>query len=174
MNKFDVISIAVVCTMLNGAISQADVVVYKESCGHYAFEDWNLTCKIDKNTFNNKGTDDFWAEPFSDIQSITICASFNNRGRLNGAATIVYNYKDGKQSMPVGLFDTVKFQGSLITDKLTWVGTSPRLVWSPSWKMRGELRLDGRQDSFSYTETLLNGQRSLGEIRATCSYLEDK
>ena len=94
MNKLDVISIVVVCTMLTGANSQADVVVYKESCGHYAFEDWNLTCKIDKNTFNNKGTEDFWAERLSDLQSITICASFHNRGKLNSPATIVHNYKD--------------------------------------------------------------------------------
>jgi hypothetical protein len=173
MNKLDVISIAIVGTMLTGSISPADVVVYKESCGHYAFEDWNLTCKIDKNTLQNTGSAELW-NPFRDPQSITICASFHNRGGLNSPATIVYNYKDGKQSMPVGLFDTVKFQGNLVTVKLSWVGTSPRLVWTPSWRMRGELRLDSRQDSFTYTETLLNGQRSVGEIRATCNHLEDK
>jgi hypothetical protein len=173
MNKLDVISIVVVCTMLTGANSQADVVVYKESCGHYAFEDWNLTCKIDKNTFNNKGTEDFWAERLSDLQSITICASFHNRGKLNSPATIVHNYKDGEQSMPVERFDTVKFQGSLLVEKMSWLGTSPRFG-APAWRMRGELIHNSRQDSFIYTETLLNGQRPVGEIRATCSYLEDK
>ena len=128
MKKLDVIYIAIVCVLLSVSISRADVIVYKESCGHYAFEDWNLTCKIDKNTFNNSGPNDFWADPFRDLQSITICASFHNHGGLNAPATIVYNYKDGKQSIPTGLFDTVKFQGSLLAEKMSWVGTSPRLV----------------------------------------------
>lgn len=146
----------------------------KKSCGHNAFEDWNLTCKIDKNTFKNADAGkDFWADPFRDLQSITICASFDNHGGF-GVATIVHNSKDGEQSLPTELFDTVKFRGGLMGEKLSWVGTSPRLIpiWSPAWKMQAELVHDRQQELFAYTEILSNGQRQVGEIRATCRTLE--
>jgi hypothetical protein len=166
--------IATVCTLLNCSSSRAEVTVYKEACGHYAFEDWNLTCKIDKNTFSIDPSD-FRTAAFKEIRSITVCASFNNGGRLNVPATIVHNYNDGRQSKPTELFDTVKFLGSLTANRMSWVGTGPRLVpaWTPAWNVRADLLQTGRQSSFAYTETLLNGQRPIGEIRASCSFLED-
>jgi hypothetical protein len=176
MNKASYISLAIVfCAMFDATNSRADVVVYKESCGHGAYEDWNLTCKIDKNTFNNVEPNGFWADPFRDIQSITICASFHNHGGLNVPATVVYNYKEDRQFVPTQLFDTVKFQGSLVGEKMSWTGTSPRLVpiWGSAWRMRGDLSHDSKADSFVYTEVLSNGQRPIGEIQTTCRYLED-
>ena len=80
MSKLNVTGIVVVCTLLSGPITRADVVVYKKSCGHYAYEDWNLTCKINKNTFEDVRGAEFWAGPFRGLQSITICASFHNHG----------------------------------------------------------------------------------------------
>jgi len=165
--------IAIMCTLLGDMISRADVMVYVERCGHYAHEDWILTCKVAKNTFANMVP--FAGGPFTELQSITICASFNNHGGLNAPATVIYNYKnrDQEQDTPLHFFDTVKFQGNLIAKKMSWVGTSPRgVVWSPAWRMRGELIQIG-QDSITYTETLLSGQRPIAEIRSTCSYLED-
>lgn len=168
---------AIVGVLFSLSAAQADVLVYKKSCGNDAKENWNLTCKIDRNTYNNTDRDkDFWADPFRDLQSITICASFHNRGGLNVPSTIVYNYKDDPQSQPTDLFDTVKFQGNLVAEKMSWVGTSPRLTsdWTPAWRMQGELFRNSRPNSFTYAETLSNGQRLVGEIRATCSYLDDR
>jgi hypothetical protein len=163
-NRLAILCLAMTCALPDGTISRADVVVYKKSCGEYAHESWNLTCKIDKNTFKDY--------LFQDIQSITICASFNNHGGLNVPATIIYNHAGGEQSMPAELFDTVKFQG-IISDRFSWIGTSPRDWGQPGWKMRGELLYYSRPQgsSGSYTETLSNGQRPVGEIRATCSNL---
>lgn len=163
-----------ICAALNCSSSRANVTVYKEACGHDAFEAWNLTCKIDKNTFNADPTD-FRTAAFKDIRSITICASFNNGGGLNVPATIVHNFSDGRQSNPTELFDTVKFQGGLAANGFSWVGTAPRFAVPDgrSWSMRADVLQSGRQNSFSYTETLLNGKRAMGEIRASCSFLED-
>jgi hypothetical protein len=167
----NIVCVATVCALLDG-ISRADIVVYKITCGDYAFEAWNLTCKIDRNTLNQ-----LWADPFRDLQSITICAYFNNRGGLNVPATIIHNRTGGEQSMPTELFDTVKFHGGLLagaTGEIGWVGTSPRFA-PKTWTMRGELvATNRRQDLFTYTETLSKGQLAAGEIRATCSKLEDK
>lgn len=158
---------------INCSSGRADVIVYKEACGHDAFEAWNLTCTIDKNTFNADPSD-FRTAAFKDIRSITLCASFNNGGGLNAPATIIHNYSDGRQSKPTELFDTVKFQGGLTANRVSWVGTSPRFApASTSWSMRADLLQSGRQNSFTYTETLLNGKQAIGEMRASCNFLED-
>jgi len=167
-------AVVATCFATNCASSRAEVIVYKEACGHDGFEDWNLTCSIDKNTFT-ADPGDFRTSDFREIRSITICASFNNGGVLNAPATIVHNYNDGRQSKPTELFDTVKFQGGLTANRVSWVGTSLRRVTAETraWSMRADLLHTGRQKSFAYTETLLNGQRPIGEIRASCSFLED-
>ena len=173
MNKLVVTYIVTVLTLFIDTSARADddVVVYKESCGYGGFENWNLTCKIDKNTFKSAGPYDSWADSFKDIQSITICASFSNRGNLSVPAIIVHNYKEGGQSKPTDLFDTVKFQGKLVDEKFSWVGSGPRYLPSSAWTMRGQLLRGSGHKSFIYTETLSNGRRTVGEIRATCSYL---
>jgi hypothetical protein len=38
-NFINVIYVAIAYTLLSGTGGQADIVVYKESCSHYAFED---------------------------------------------------------------------------------------------------------------------------------------
>lgn len=169
---FETCCVVTIGTAITYSSSRADVIVYKEACGHDRFEDWNLTCKINKNTVT-AGPNELWTSALKEIKSITICASFNNGGGLNVPATIVHNYNDGRQSKPTELFDTVRFQGSLTTNRNSWVGTGPRLApaSSPSWSMRADLLQTGRQ--FAYTETLLNGQRQIGEIRTSCSFLED-
>ncbi|WFU81328.1 hypothetical protein QA645_00825 [Bradyrhizobium sp. CIAT3101] len=171
---FKIGSVVATCAAINCASSRAEVIVYKEACGHDAFENWNLTCKIERNTFTADPSD-YRSAAFKDIRSITICASFNNGGGLNVPATIVHNYGDGRQSKPTELFDTVRFEGGLTTHRVSWAGTNPRLVpaGTPAWSMRADLLQTGRQNSFTYTETLLNGQRPIGEIRASCSFLED-
>ncbi|MEY9242525.1 hypothetical protein [Bradyrhizobium elkanii] len=171
---FKACCVVTICTAIICSSSRAEVIVYKEACGHDAFEDWNLTCKIDRNSFIADPSD-FRTAAFREVRSITICASFNNGGGLNIPATVVHNYNDGRQSKPTELFDTVRFQGSLTTNRISWVGTGPRLApaSSPSWSMRADLLQTGRQNSFTYTETLLNGQRPIGEIRTSCSFLED-
>jgi hypothetical protein len=70
MKKFVGTCIVTVLTLFGDTSGRADVVVYKESCGQHAYEDWNLTCKIDKNTFENAGLSDPWAGSFKAIQSI--------------------------------------------------------------------------------------------------------
>lgn len=171
---FRVCCLVTACAAINCTSSRADVIVYKEACGHDGFEDWSLTCKIDKNTFTADPSD-FRTAAFKDIKSITICASFSNGGGLNAPATIVYNYGDGRQSKPTELFDTVKFLGGSTAHRVSWVGTSPRFIpaRAPAWSMRADLLQTGRQNSFAYTETLLKDQRPVGEIRASCSFLED-
>jgi hypothetical protein len=167
---FKACCVATICTAITCSSSRAEVIVYREACGHDGFEDWNLTCKINKNTVA-AGPNELWTSAFKEIKSITICASFNNGGGLNVPATIVHNYNDGRQSKPTELFDTVRFQGSLTTNGISWVGTGPRLAPASSWNMRADLLQTGRQ--YAYTETLLNGQRPIGEIRTSCSFLED-
>jgi hypothetical protein len=171
---FKTYCIATICVVINCTSSSAEVIVYKEACGNDAFEDWNLTCKIDKNSFNADPSD-FRTTIFRQIRSITICASFNNGGGLNVPATIVHNYNDGRQSKPTELFDTIKFQGGLTTNSVSWIGTAPRFVPADSraWSVKADLVQTGRPNAFAYTEILLNGQRPIGEIRATCAFLED-
>lgn len=162
--------IAIAYLLLGCSVSRADVVVYKESCGYDAKENWNLTCKIDRNTLRQMTDFDNYA--FEDLQSITICASFHNRGGLNSPATIVYNYRDRRQFMPTALFDTVRFKGSLMTDRMSWTGTAPRSVWPAATKLQAELARTG-DDTFVYTENLSTGGRRLGAIHATCTPLKD-
>ena len=174
-HSFKTCCVAAICVAINCTNSRADVIVYKEACAHDAFEDWNLTCKIDKNTFAADPSD-FRTITFREIRSITICASFNNGGGLNVPATIVHNYNDGRQSKPTELFNTVKFQGGLTANRVSWLGTGPRFVPADSraWSVRADLLQTGRPNLFAYTETMLNGQRPVGEIRASCSFLQDK
>src|SRR5256885_6392888 len=138
-NIFSACCAALVCTLLGFEASRAEVVVYRETCDHNAFEDWNLKRTIDTNTFNTASMTEFGTRSFREIQSITICASFHNRGGLNSPAIIVHNYRDGSQSMPTQRFDTGKVQGTLVANKMSWVGTGPRGL-TPGWTMQGELR----------------------------------
>jgi hypothetical protein len=174
MNKLVVTCIVTVLTLFSNTSGRA-VVVYQESCPVSAFESWDLTCKIDKNTFQNAGPNDFWADSFKEIQSITICAGFDNHGGL-AVPIIVHNYRGGG-SKPTDLFDTVKFQGNLVAGKFSWVGSGPRRDYLPSsastWTMRGQLH-GGGEPSPTYTEILSNAHRTIGEIQATCSDLKDQ
>src|SRR5690348_3314824 len=156
---FKACCVVTICTAITCSSSRAEVIVYKEACGHDGFEDWNLMCKIDKNTFTT-GPSDFQTAAFKDIKSVTVCASFSNGGTLIAPATIVHNYNDGRQSKPTELFDTVKFMGGSTANRVSWVGTSSRLV--STWSMRADLLQTSRHNSFTYTETLLNGQRPVG------------
>ena len=60
----------------------------------------------------------------------------------------------------------------LIAD-FSWVGTSSRLSIFPSrnWTMRGDLSIPVRGLS-AYKEVLVNGQKTIGEIDASCSPLD--
>jgi hypothetical protein len=159
-----VLGVAFSPTILTVSNSLADAVVYKESCGYYGHDNWNLTCKVKRNTFNT----DY---EFAEIESITVCASFNNRGGFNAPATIVHNYKKGEQYKPTDMFDTVKFRGDDTANNIAWVGTGSRR--GPGWTMRGELRLDNPNNPLSgtYTEALWEGRRLIGEILSTCTEL---
>ena len=162
--------------IINGHSSRADnVTVYREFCSWEAFENWNLTCKINKNTFISNEPSVLFRNVFRDLKSITVCVSFTNRGGLNVPAIIVHNHNDGSQSKPAELFDTVKFRGNVAPSKMSWIGTSPRNVptSSANWSVRADLFQSDEQGPFAYSETLSNGQRSIGEIQATCSFLED-
>lgn len=167
---------AVACVMFNGHSSRADnIAVYRETCGWDAFENWNLICRINKNTFSSSEPSVLFANAFRNLKSITVCVSFTNRGGLNVPAIIVHNYDDGSQSKPTELFDTVKFRGNVAPSKMSWIGTSPRGVptSAANWSVRADLFRTGDQGPFVYSETLSNGQRIIGEIQATCSFLED-
>jgi hypothetical protein len=159
-----VCGLALSLTFLTYSDGSADTVVYKETCGYNAHADWNLTCKVERNTLNNY---------FGKVKSITVCASFDNHGGFNSPATIVYNGDEGSQSKPTDIFDTVRFQGSEVTNSVTWVGTGSRR--GPGWTMRGEFRLaSSNKVSGTYIETLWQGKRQIGEIRSTCSQLPDE
>lgn len=167
---------AFACIVLNGPSSRAEnVTVYRESCSWEMFENWNLICKVNKNTFISNESSVWFANAFRDLKSITVCVSFTNRGGLNVPAVIVHNYSDGSQSKPTELFDTVKFRGDVAPSKMSWIGTGPRGVpaSAANWSVRADLFRTGDQGPFVYSETLSNGQRIIGEIRATCSFLED-
>ena len=167
---------AVACVMFNGHGSRADnITVYKESCSWEMFENWNLICKINKNTFVSNDPSVLFSNAFRDLKSITVCVSFTNRGGLNVPAIIVHNNKDGSQSKPTELFDTVKFRGNVTPSKMSWIGSSPRGAFTSeaNWSMRADLFRMSNQSPFVYSEALSNGQRIIGEIQATCSFLED-
>ncbi|MFN4926455.1 MAG: hypothetical protein EKK32_07030 [Bradyrhizobiaceae bacterium] len=145
----------------------ADTIVYKESCGYEGFDRWNMNCKVAWDTLSE--------QLLTKTKLITFCAYFSNRGTFVAPATIVHNGEDGRQFKTTDMFDTVKFQGGLSTDRITWVGTGSRR--SPGWSMRGEFKLvaDGsRERVATYSETLWQGQRQLGEIRASCTPMPDE
>jgi hypothetical protein len=144
-------------------------------CGSDAKENWNLSCKITKNTIRTNSSDsDPWADPFRDLQTITVCLAFDNRGGLHeDAATVLYADKDGGNSTPLTFFDTIKFTSNMTTGKFSWVGTSSRrsVFQSGNWTMRGDLSMPVRGSS-AYKEVLTNGQKTIGEIDASCSPLD--
>jgi hypothetical protein len=72
-NVLVVFGVALSLTLLTDSNNLADAVIYKESCGHYGHDSWNLTCKVKRNTF--KAGDEFDA-----VESITVCGSFDNHG----------------------------------------------------------------------------------------------
>lgn len=147
--------VAVACLTLHGAASRADdVTVYKDTCTWDAAENWNLVCPVRKNTATAASDEAsvWFANSFKNLKSITVCTSFTNRGGLNVPAIIVHNHDDGSQSKPTDLFDTIRFRGNIASSQMSWTGDRGTLV---------------------YSETLLNGQRIVGEIQATCRSLED-
>ena len=160
-----IFGVALSLTFLSCSNGIADPVIYKETCGYDAHDNWNLTCKVERNTVKEY--------PFERTKSITLCAGFDNHGGFNSPATIVHNDNEGNQSKPTDAFDTVKFQGSEVTNSVTWVGTGSRRT--PGWTMRGEFRLAGADKiSGTYTETLWLGQRQIGEIRSTCTQIPEE
>jgi hypothetical protein len=146
--------------------------LWRYYCGSDAKENWNLSCKITKNTIRTNSSDsDPWADPFRDVQTITVCLAFDNRGGLHeDTATVLYTTKDGGNSTPLTLFDTIKYASNMTTGKFSWVGTSPRRSVFPSgnWTMRGDLSIPARGAS-AYKEVLASGQKTIGEIDASCS-----
>ncbi len=144
-------------------------------CGSDAKENWNLSCKITKNTIlSNSSDNDAWADPFRDVQTITVCLAFDNRGGLHeDTATVLYATKDGDNSTPLTFFDTIKFSSNMTAGKFSWVGTSSRrsVFQSGSWTMRGDLSVPARGAS-AYKEILANGKKTVGEIDASCSPLD--
>jgi len=144
-------------------------------CGSDAKENWNLSCKITRNTIRTNSSDsDPWADPFRDVQTITVCLAFDNRGGLHeDTATVLYTTKDGGNSTPLTFFDTIKYASNMTTGKFPWVGTSSRRSVFPSrnWTMRGDLSVPVRGLS-AYKEVLANGQKTIGEIDASCSPLD--
>jgi hypothetical protein len=167
---------AVACGVLNGHGSRADnVTVYRETCGWEAFENWNLVCNINKNTFITNEPSVSFSNAFKGLRSVTVCVSFSNRGGLNVPAIIVHNHNDGSRSKPTELFDTVKFRGNVAPSKMSWIGTSPRgaPTSAANWSLRADLFRTGDQGPFVYSEALSNGQGIIREIRATCSFIED-
>jgi hypothetical protein len=143
-------------------------------CGSDAKENWNLSCKITRNTIRaNSSESDSWADPFRNVQTITVCAAFDNRGGLHeDTATVLYPGKDGDHSTPLTFFDTIKLGSNMVRGRLSWVGTGSRRSIFPSrdWTMRGELSIPDHGSS-AYKEVLANGQKTIGEIDASCSPL---
>jgi hypothetical protein len=144
-------------------------------CGSDAKENWNLSCKITKNTIRTNSSDsDAWADPFRDVQTITVCLAFDNRGGLHeDTATVLYATKDGGNSTPLTFFDTIKYASNMTAGKFSWVGTNSRrsVFLSGNWTMRGELSIPVR-GSPTYREVLANGQKTIGEMDASCSPLD--
>jgi hypothetical protein len=143
-------------------------------CGSDAKENWNLSCKITKNTIRTNSSDnDPWADPFREVQTITVCLAFDNRGGLHeDTATVLYTTKDGDNSTPLTFFDTIKFASTMTTGKFSWVGTSSRrsVFQSNNWTMKGTLSMPDKGLS-AYKEVLTNGQKTIGEIDASCGPL---
>jgi hypothetical protein len=144
-------------------------------CGSDAKENWNLSCKITKNTIRTNSTDsDSWADPFRDVQTITVCLAFDNRGGLHeDAAAVLYSTKDGENSTPLTFFDTIKFASNMTAGKFSWAGTSSRhsVFQSGNWTMKGDLSVPAHGSS-AYKEVLANGKKTIGEIDASCSPLD--
>jgi hypothetical protein len=169
---------AVAGAILHPSASQADdIIVYKETCNWAGFANWNLVCPVKNNTAADVSNEAsvWFANTFKNLKSITVCASFTNRGGLNVPAIIVHNHGDASQSKPTDLFDTIRFRGNITPDQMSWTGIGPRNVppTAANWSLRADLSRTSDRGPFVYTETLLNGQRILGEIRATCRALED-
>jgi hypothetical protein len=144
-------------------------------CGSDAKENWNFSCKITKNTIRTNSSDsDPWADPFRDVQTITVCLAFDNRGGLHeDTATVLYSTKDGGNSTPLTFFDTIKFTSNMTAGKFSWAGTSARrsVFQSGNWTMKGDLSVPVR-GSPAYKEVLTNGQKTIGEMDASCSPLD--
>jgi hypothetical protein len=144
-------------------------------CGSDAKENWNLSCKITKNTIRTNSSDnDPWADPFRDVQTITVCLAFDNRGGLHeDTATVLYATTDDGNSTPLTFFDTIKYASNMTAGKFSWVGTSSRrsVFQSSNWTMKGDLSVPAKGLA-TYKEVLANGQKTIGEIDASCSPLD--
>ncbi len=157
------------------AASSPTPPLWRYYCGTDAKENWNLSCKITNNTIAANGPPEgSWVDFFSDIQTITFCAAFDNRGGLHeNTVTVLYSDKDGSNSSPLTFFDTIKFGSNMVAGRFSWVGTSARrsVFPSPTFTMRGSLSVPNQGESI-YKEFLANGQKKIGEIDATCRPLD--
>jgi hypothetical protein len=180
--RTSILALLCVLSMMAGARAQPQGPAASSStpplwhyyCGSDAKENWNLTCKITKNTIATNPPSASWADFFRDLQTITFCAAFDNRGGLHeDSVAVLFSGKDGSNSTPLSFFDTIKFQSNMVSGKFSWVGTSSRRSVFPSgtFTMRGDLSVPD-QGSAVYKESLTNGQKKLGEIDATCRPLE--
>jgi hypothetical protein len=142
--------------------SFADTIIYKETC-ELAHDHWDMTCKIDRDTLSDQ------SYIYPKVKFLSFCATFDNHGGFNAPASIIHNGDDGEQSKPTDMFDTVKFQGNQLSNRITWIGSGSRR--GAGWTMRGDFRLLTESEKGRtgvYSETLWQGQRLLGEIHSTC------
>ena len=150
-------------------------------CSDGAFENFNLTCRVTKNTIATTLPElsAFWADYFRDVETITVCVSINNHGGLNeSGAVVIYNDKHGDEYTPLMAFDTIKLYSKIPADgsfSFSWVGTSSRRSIFPSgtWTMRGDL-FNPIHGSSVYTEVLANGPKRVGEIDTACTPLDEQ
>lgn len=167
---------AFVSVALYGASCHAEgPVVYKETCSWDGFENWNFICPVIKNTLVRGGLSAPFIAAYTNLKSVTVCASFSNGGGLNMPAIVVHDYSDGSQSKPTELFDTIKFQGDVEMGKMSWTGTGPRNAppSTSSFAVRSFLSRTSARGPFVYTEVLFNAQKVIGEIQAACRALDD-
>jgi hypothetical protein len=148
------------------------------NCGSGAYANWNLKCEVTKNTIATNLPESL-AYAFTNIKTITVCASFNNHGGLNDTSiSVIYNYADktaqeGDEITPLSFFDTVRFKGEYLADRFSWVGTSPRRStgFPGATTMRGRL-LNPDAGPSVYAETLAVGQKPIGEMQTSCRPLQ--
>lgn len=143
------------------------VLLSSSSCSAQ-FAEWYLDCSVLNSDVAEEISSAF---PYRDLKSVQIYMSFNNGGTLNAEDAKVEYKSDRGTYSPISMFDRVRFDRGkgLVTGKVTWIGTEPRLL-PTGWSISGEVQVSDDGANISYKETVRYGRKVRGSMTSSCVF----
>ena len=135
----------------------------KSHCGGAAH--WRFECKLAKKTKSES-----WNDPYSSVAKAHIELCFDNRGGHHESFAMIFHYdqKGDHHSNPLTWFNTVKWKGKELDNRISWKGTGPRITGPKTW-MTGNITVNEELTKVYYTEKIYKRRRLIREAIFHCT-----